>query len=76
VLVGTVSAQVSSYSFPGAISWGYFPGAPTYMSTETSCGSSVLDPNVNPITQICIKTGPAGEYMGGMSITYKSGCAS
>ena len=89
--------------------WGYFPGAPTTMSTETSCGSSVLNPNgappargqrrrlvlaahaqaqaahpadrpcrpsaaVNPITQLCIKTGPYGEYMGGMSITYKSGC--
>jgi hypothetical protein len=44
------------------------------MSTLTSCGSDSRDPNVNPITQLCIATGPYGRYMGGMSITYKDGC--
>jgi hypothetical protein len=73
-MLGTAVAQVTSYKFPASIQWGYFPGAPTYMSTLTTCGATSRDPNVNPIKQVCIATGPYGEYMGGMSITYKDGC--
>ena len=54
--------------------WTYwFGGGTTSSYASSTCGSNPL-PQTNQITQICCATGSTGEYVGGISITYKGGC--
>jgi hypothetical protein len=68
-----IGQTVSTYSFPatGYVA-GFFPSGVTW-SYSSSC-ANWDKPNINPITRLCLRTGPAGSYMGGITIQYLSGC--